>query len=158
MRRLINIISGLAIIIMTAVSCEKIDDGKPTIASKLVGEWHFIGMRADGAMLKPEIDIYLSINSDCTFELYQKSGSQNLRYDKYTGTCYTDGNILTGVYSNGKPWGGKYIYAITMDGFTLKSYNLLEEQRYVKATISEDIKTNANLVTRSAGGFGTPIL
>ena len=105
------------------------------------------------------IDIYLCINSDCTFELYQKSGTQSVRYDKFTGTCKTEDGVLTGIYSNGKPWGGKYIFKVTADELLLKTTNLLEEQKYKKVQIPSDVKENANLaLTKAAGAESTPIL
>ena len=105
--------------------------------------------------------MYLCINADCTFELYQKSGTQSERYEKYTGTCSSENGILSGVYSNGKPWGSKYTFSFTfiVDGMILKSYNLIEVQQYYKVTIPEKVKAEATLVnTKSAVSTGNPIL
>ena len=157
MKRALNIICGLAILVMAA-SCQKeapIDSVDPT----LVGEWHLTEATAEGTAIMAGIDIYLCINSDCTFELYQKSGTQSVRYDKFTGTCKTEDGVLTGIYSNGKPWGGKYIFKVTADELLLKTTNLLEEQKYKKVQIPSDVKENANLaLTKAAGAESTPIL
>ena len=106
-----------------------------------------------------DLDIYLCINADSTFELYQKSGTQETRYDMYTGTCYTENGVLTGVYSDGMPWGGKYTYAKTIDGILLRTTQDLEEQKYISCQIPAEVREDANLInTRSASAAGSPIL
>lgn len=160
MKKLINILTGLAVMVIAAVSCSKPDFDLPakTVDQKLVGEWHLVGMKADGEYVGQDTDVYLAISEYGSFELYQKTGSQAVRYDRYTGNCWTEDGILTGVYSDGKPWGARYEYAKTIDGFTLKSYNLLEDQKYVKTVIPEEVRTNANPVGTKSAASGTPIL
>lgn len=158
MKKALNIICGLAILVMAA-SCQKEDPIADSVDTALVGEWQLKEATAEGTAIMAGIDVYLCINSDCTFELYQKSGTQSVRYDKYTGTCKTEDGILTGVYSNGKPWGGKYVFKVTADELLLKTTNLLEEQKYKKTLIPSEIKENANLaLTKAAGTESTPIL
>ena len=129
------------------------------INQKLVGEWHLSKALSDGIEINQDIDVYLCINADCSFELYQKSGTQTERYEKYIGTCSSENDILNGVYSNGKPWGSKYTFTFVTDGMILKSYNLIEEQQYSKVTIPEEVKAEATLVnTKSAVSTGNPIL
>ena len=160
MKRLINIITGLAVMVMAAVSCSNQDMELPakTVDPALVGEWHLAGMKADGEYIGQDTDVYLVISEYGSFELYQKTGSQEMRYDRYSGNCWTEDGILTGVYSDGKPWGSRYEYAKTFDGFLLKSYNLLEEQKYVKAVLPEEVRTNANPVGTRSAASGSPIL
>ena len=159
MKKALNIIIGLAAIAMTMISCQKEELTKGSVDASIVGEWHLNEVTVEGTAVMEGIDVYLCINSDCTFELYQKSGTQSVRYDKYTGTCRTEDGILTGVYSNGKPWGGKYVFKATADVLTLKTTNLLEEQKYQKTLIPSEVKENANLaLTKATGAESTPIL
>ncbi len=143
---------------IASASCQK-EEQILTMDPALVGEWHLTEIQAEGVIVNEGIDCYLLISSDCTFELYQQSGTQNVRYERYTGTCsYTDG-LLTGVYSNGKPWGGKYLVETKGETLILSSYNLIEVQTYKKTTIPEDVKNNANTIhTKSGNLLGTPIL
>ena len=161
MRNLTYLLAAFAALICMAVSCEKTSEPVPQghIDSKLVGEWHLLGAKAEGVTISSDIDVYLVIGSDCSFELYQKSGTQSVRYDKFTGTCTSEGNILSGKYSNGDAWGSRYTYSFTIDGLLLESYNRLEEQRYAKAETPSDVKVNANCVTtKSAAISGAPVL
>lgn len=145
---------------VAAVSCSNPDMELPakTVDPALVGEWHLAGMKADGEHIGQDTDVYLVITEYGRFELYQKTGSQAVRYDRYTGECRTEDGILSGVYSDGKPWGSRYEYAKTIDGFTLKSYNLLEDQKYVKTEIPEEVRANANHVGTKSAASGSPIL
>lgn len=161
MKKLINIMTGIAIMAIAAVSCTKDNDiHTNSIDPVLVGEWHLLGMKAeDSSLSQVNTDVYLDLRGDGTFELYQKTDSQSVRYDRYTGRCWSEDGILTGIYSDGKPWGAKYEYAMTLDGFILRSYNLIEEQRYVRAEIPENVRSEANTVdTRSVQASGSPIL
>ena len=158
MKRFINIFTAFAVTIC-AVSCNKSEtDVQKHLAQELVGEWHLTEAAAEGVVITSDIDIYLAINSDCTFELYQTSGSQSVRYDKFTGICQSSGDILYGEYNSGEPWASRYTFKIDEDILTLKSYNRLEEQKYVKAEIPADIKDNANVITKSAAATLAPIL
>lgn len=158
MRRLINITFGFAAMILAAVSCTK-DNELPlqAVETALVGEWHLQEAHTEGIAIDENLDIYLAINSDGIFELYQKSGSQSIRYDRYYGRCWSEDGIITGKYSDGKPWGGKYEYTVNGDELILRSYNLLEVQKYVRVQIPDEIRTNANTITKAAVS-GSPIL
>ena len=158
MKRILNIITGLAVLVSAAVSCQKEDSVDNTIDPKVIGEWHLTGARAEGGSIYTNIDIYLCINADSSFELYQKSGSQEFRYDLHTGTCYTQNGVLTGVYSDGVPWGGKYVYTKITNGIILKTTNDIEVQRYISCQIPVEIKANANPRTKSADSALSPIL
>ena len=158
MKRVLNIIIGLSALAFATVACQKETATTTSLDQTLVGEWHLADAKAEGASIMKDIDIYLCINTDGTFELYQQSGTQELRYDLYTGTCYTENGVLTGVYSDGKPWGGKYTYSNTTEGLLLKTTNNLEEQSYIKCQIPAEVRDNANINTRTASAAGSPIL
>ena len=158
MKRTFNIIIGIAALVLATVSCQKESTAPKAIDSTVVGEWHLVGAKAEGVSIFKDLDIYLCINADSTFELYQKSGSQEFRYDLHTGTCYTQNGVLTGVYSDGMPWGGKYVYTKTTNGIILKTTNDIEVQRYISCQIPVEIKANANPRTKSADSALSPIL
>ena len=144
MKRITNIILTVAAIICLAASCQK-EDQAPALDKALVGTWHLAETIADGTELDAKAaDVYLVLNSNCTFELYQKTGSQSDRYDLYTGVCSAENGVLSGTYASGTPWGSSYKYKVTGTSLTLTSSDLMEEQVYDKESLPEDIKVNAD--------------
>ena len=136
-------ILALAAAVLVAASCQKEDLG-PTLDKELVGTWHLAETLVEGEELDTEADVYLVLNSDCTFALYQKTGSQSDRYDLYTGVCSAEGGVLTGTYASGTPWGSAYKYKVAGTSLTLTSSDMMEEQVYDKASLPENIKVNAD--------------
>ena len=158
MRRFINIFAAFAVIVCAAACSKESTQTQKYLAPELIGEWHLTEAVAEGTVISSEIDVYLAICPDFGFELYQKSGSQSVRYDKFTGTCECKDGLLCGTYSNGEAWASRYSFTLTKDGLVLKSYNRLEEQKYAKAEIPADVKENANVITKSAATSLAPIL
>lgn len=160
MKRFIYILTAVAAMIIATAGCQKAENETVTgIDPHVVGEWKLDVVISEGYNNPGVPEVYLCIKSDCTFELYQKSGTQSVRFDKFTGTCSTEDGLLKGVYSSGKEWGSKWEYFITMNGITLKSFNLLEENRYIKAEIPAEVRENANIIdTKSTYAASTPIL
>ena len=155
MKRFIYIIACLAATVMMASSCEKETVEVSNVDHAVAGVWHLSSSTAEGSPIN-QYDVYLYLAPEGNFELYQKSGSQS-RYDKYTGTFTTQEGIINGVYSDGRPWGSKYTYTVTDQALVLKSFNLIEEQKYQRSELPEDVIDNANaVVTKSEGN--TPIL
>ena len=111
----------------------------------LVGTWHLAETVVDGETLDSKLaDVYLVLNSDCTFALYQKTGSQTDRYDLFTGECRSKDGILSGTYASGDSWGSAYKYKVSGTSLTLTSSDLMEEQIYDKESLPEGIKVNAD--------------
>ena len=143
MKRIFNIILTITAVCI-AVSCQK-EDQAPTLDKALVGTWHLAETTVDGTELEEKAaDVYLVLNADCTFALYQKTGSQSDRYDLYTGVCSAEGGVLTGTYASGTPWGSAYKYKVAGTSLTLTSSDMMEEQVYDKASLPENIKVNAD--------------
>lgn len=67
----------------------------------LVDQWHYSGVESG-----VEIDIYLGLSSDYTFDLYQKVG-EGPHY-LYKGKYKFDGEVITGTYSDYTPWAHDY--------------------------------------------------
>ena len=145
MKRITNIILTVAAVICLAASCQKEDLG-PTLDKALIGTWHLAETVVDGETLDSKVaDVYLVLNSDCTFALYQKTGSQTDRYDLYTGVCYSEGGILSGTYESGNSWGSSYKYKVSGSSLTLTSSDNMEEQVYDKDSLPENIGIALNL-------------
>ena len=157
MKRFTNILIGLAALVAVAASCKKEEVTTPSeIDSALVGEWQLVETKAEGTLVAEDMSIYLSIETNGAFELFQKSADQTVRYDRYTGTCTSKDGIFTGVYSDGKEL-NKWMYSFTSEGLVLQSYNLLEVQKYKKVEIPADVRENANsILTKSDSN--SPIL
>ena len=157
MKKFTNILIGLAALVAVAASCKKYEVTTPAeIDSALVGEWQLVETKAEGTLVAEDMSIYLSIETNGAFELFQKSADQTVRYDRYTGTCTSKDGIFTGVYSDGKEL-NKWMYSFTSEGLVLQSYNLLEVQKYKKVEIPADVRENANsILTKSDSN--SPIL
>ena len=154
MKKIFNIMIAAVAICLTA-ACQKEITNVSVISPEYVGEWHLSTVEVDGALQDYPYDVYLSINSDCTFELYQKSGTQ-MRYTKFTGTCRSEGKILTGIYSSGEKWGDAYTADVLGNTLILTSSDGIEIQEYVKEPLSQAEKQNASVSTRAV--MDMPIL
>ena len=108
----------MALLCMTSCSKET-SDTEPArkVSANVTGQWHLIEELCEGIQVKDGADVYLYVNADCTFELYQKSGTQT-RFTRYEGICYSDGDRLIGEYSDGTPWGAEY--SVSFDGGDLE--------------------------------------
>ena len=153
MKKIFNIMIAAVAICLTA-ACQK-EEIKDSVNPALVGEWHLSTVEVDGAVQNYPYDVYLTINGDCTFELYQKSGTQ-MRYTKFTGFCKSEGKILSGTYSSGKEWGDAYNAEVAGDTLILTSSDGVEIQEYVKEALSQEEKQNASVSTRAV--MDMPIL
>ena len=80
----------------------------PVVNNGIYGTWHiksYCGAPSD-------IDIYMQLNEDGSFLLYQRSNSAT--YVEYSGTYTLDeaNAIISGVYSDGSSWANSYNYSI----------------------------------------------
>ena len=146
MKKILNIMFAAVAICFTA-ACQK-EEVKDIVDSAIIGEWHLSTVEVDGAVQKYSYDVYFAINNDGTFELYQKSGTQT-RYTKFTGTCKSEGNQLSGVYSSGTPWGTSYTALVSGGMLVLTTADGVEVQEYTKESLSQEEKLAANISTRS---------
>ena len=146
MKKILNIMFAAVAICFTA-ACQK-EEVRNIVDPAIVGEWHLSTVEVDGAVQKYSYDVYFAINNDGTFELFQKSGTQT-RYTKYTGTCKSEGNVLSGVYSSGTPWGTSYTALVSGGMLVLTSADGVEVQEYTKESLSQEEKLAANISTRA---------
>ena len=80
----------------------------PIINDGIIGGWH-IRSYCGGAA---NADIYMQLNSDKTFLLYQRTNSAT--FVKYEGTYSLDeaNSVISGKYSDGVQWANSYKYSI----------------------------------------------
>ena len=119
---------------------------EPTFEDKLCAEWHSEMLPMDNA------DIYLQLNKDKTFELYQKIGEGAHRL--YRGTWNVEENILTGVYNDGESWAAAYAAAMSDKFLTLTSQNdAAEESVFVKEEIPAEVKETCEVMVKSPSAY-----
>ena len=155
MKRIINIFILTVSALVLAASCEK----APKAEEGIVAEWQLTDMTGYEAANLPEV--YIEFRADKAFEIYQKVGDV-MRYRKYTGVYSVSGTTLTGEYSDGEDWGSSYKVSFEADGAILvltaletdKAGNVLSEGevcKYAKASLSQEEKDAADVVTKSEG-------
>lgn len=113
-----------------------------TLEQQMTGEWHSQRLVIDG-------DIYLSLASDKTMELYQQIGEGTYRL--YRGTWTLENDILSGKYNDGENWAASY--KVTMDNglMILVSDNAAsEESAFEKAEIPAQVKENCVVEVKSS--------
>ena len=139
--------------ILLLPGCKK---SSPTAAETIAGEWHLVsfeGREPSG------FDAYLDLGADGTFILWQKV--QSPRWQKYTGTYSAEWEILEGAYSDGTPWGSSYEYE--HDGsagrLVLTSIGEIRDtQEYLKQAVPDEVRENAEPVTKALGIEGGRLL
>lgn len=152
MKRLVNIFVAAALVLGLAASCEK----APSLTEGIVAEWQLTEMTDYEASALPSI--YIEFTADLNFVIYQKVGDVP-RYRKYDGTYAVDGTVINGKYSDGEDWGSSYRAAFEADGdvlvmtaFTTEKDGTVTEGevlKYVKASLSQEEKDAADVVTKS---------
>ena len=156
MNKVIYILTAL-LLIVCASSCES----APKVEEGIVGEWQLTEM--DAAPVSDATVVYIEFKADKSFDIYQKVGSV-LRYRKYVGTYSVNGSILSGEYKDGEEWGSDYRVTLEAEGqvlvltaVTLDGDGAVQEEgevcRYIKASLSDEEKAAADVVTRSAEAF-----
>ena len=113
-----------------------------TLKDKICGEWHY---SADNG-----IDIRIALNSDETYELYQKfeGGVHHL----YRGTWTLNDDILSGSYNDNVVWQTSYSITISEDKATLTLHNtsdLSDTQIYLRESIPDSIKETCIIEVKS---------
>jgi hypothetical protein len=117
----------------------------------IAGEWHYTTTESG-----VQIDVYLGLYTDYTFDLYQKVG-EGPHY-LYKGKYNFDGQVLSGTYSDYTPWANDY--QVTRSGSSLILTSVAAPDysvTYVKESIPESVKTHYMPATK-AGESPMPIL
>lgn len=157
MKKLLNIIIVLAAAVCMSCTKEDIVEIRQ-MEPAAVGEWHLIEETCEGQDVPTLAEVYLCIKSDCTFELYQKTGTQT-RFFLYTGSCYSEDGNLIGEYSDGTAWGSAYQVTYDDDRLILSSKDKMGKMIFEKKSLADEEKKNADIALRSSqNGFVLPIL
>lgn len=129
-----------ACLLLLAAACGKDPEPGPAKAD-IVGEWQLTGAATKATVAGQTVNVYVAFTADGKFELYQQLGQGWYQY--YSGTwALSDGNILSGQYSDGNPWGSEY--AVEQNGNTMTLTTAAGEGRetdtYTKTTIPDSVK------------------
>lgn len=110
---------------------------------KVVGEWHYSGVESG-----VEIDIYLGLSSDYTFDLYQKVG-EGPHY-LYKGKYKFDGEVITGTYSDYTPWAHDYKVSGSGNSLVLTSVAVPGySMTFQRKSIPDEVLTHYMPVTKA---------
>ena len=110
---------------------------------KIAGEWHYTSVESG-----VEIDIYLGLYTDYTFELYQKVGDGP--HYLYKGKFAYDGNVLAGTYSDYTPWAHDYKVSVSGGSLTLTSVTMPDySMDFKKESIPQSVRTHFMPVTKA---------
>ena len=159
MNRFLNILISAALLIGLTTSCgEKVS----ALDSGIVAQWQLSEMTRYDAENLPEV--FIEFTADKNFVIYQKLGDVP-RFRKYDGTYSISGSILTGEYSDKEKWGSAYRVSLEAEGtvLVLTAVTLDKETgavtaegevcKYIKASLSDEEKAAADVVTKSAEAF-----
>lgn len=115
-------------------SCNK--ENQPLSTDSLKGTWNL--EQIDG-IPAGELSVWMEF-SDKTFDIYQRLGNK-VSYEHYSGTWSLVKGVLSGSYSDGKPWASSYNATIT-DGVQLKleAVGNGEVSTYRKSNIPSEVR------------------
>lgn len=135
---LIGLIAAFA---LTACGSSSNDDPepKPSGSGEVTGEWHMISWSSLTAA-----DIWLSIDKNGTFNLYQRVYSP--QYVHLAGTYALTESTLSGRYSDNVAWGSSYQVSFYENGSQMvltSTANGGDVSVFVKAAIPEEIKNGS---------------
>ena len=151
----------LTLALLTLVSCKH--NGNPTeeenttnkTAAALVGTWNLINVTDTRSVTigEEEVDVYIVFAADevtatkaaagepsvatGTFTLYQMLGTG--RYRTFRGTWTLTDDLMTGVYSNGTPWGAEYVVTLDDAETRLTMAAPTETCVYTRATLPAEL-------------------
>ena len=132
-------IAAIAVAVLAAAGCSTKggDDPKAAVGTKIVGEWR---LSSWSDSYKENMEVYVSF-SGSSFTLYQRL--QYVYFVKYSGTYTVTDGVLSGVYSDTRPWGASYTVEFS-DGdsvMTLTNFEVPDDVTvYTKTTIPSDVK------------------
>ena len=142
MKKIVTLIMVCAAAMFAFAAC---GDPEAEKLEKVVGEWHYTGVESG-----VQIDIYLGLYNDSTFDLYQKVGDGP--HYLYKGKFSFDGQVLTGTYSDYTPWAHDYNVTKANGSLTLTSvaspgYSIT----FKKEAIPQSVRTHYMPVTKAEG-------
>ena len=110
MKKYIRFIYIMTAVLAIVTACGE----KPaqTVTPKIVGSWELTDIQyTKAAQIGGEtVEVRLVFDADGSFSMSQMLGEG--RPTEYSGNWTLDGDVLSGNYSDGKPWGSSYIVAV----------------------------------------------
>lgn len=110
MKKILYVIMALFTLLLA--SCNK--ENQPLNSDSLKGTWNL--EQIDGVSAG-ELSVWMEF-SETSFDIYQRLGNK-VSYEHYNGTWSLVKGVLSGKYSDGKPWASSYNATIT-DGVQLR--------------------------------------
>ena len=142
MKKIVTLIMVCAAAMFAFAAC---GDPEAEKLEKVLGEWHYTGVESG-----VQIDIYLGLYNDSTFDLYQKVG-EGPHY-LYKGKYNFDGQVLTGTYSDYTPWAHDYNVTKSNGSLTLTSVAAPDYSiTFKKEAIPQSVRSHYMPVTKSEG-------
>lgn len=101
-------------LLMTAILVVSFGCNKPVNPQtpKIVGSWELVDIQyTKSAQIGDQtVEVTITFGADGSFQMSQMLGQG--RPTEYSGNWTLDGDVLSGNYSDGKPWGSSYIVAV----------------------------------------------
>ena len=120
-------------------SCSK--DNRSEIPS-VVGEWKLENYFGQNASDGVPVEVYIGFSADMTFVSYQRLGGGH--YESFSGKYTFSDGVISGVYEDGIPWGGRYGCSVDGDLLTLSLIGDDGIQSvYLRTTIPDTVKKDA---------------
>ena len=140
MRKIFTKIMVCAAAIFAFAAC---GDPEAEMLEQVAGEWHYTGVESG-----VEIDIYLGLYTDKTFDLFQKVGDGP--HYLYKGKFNYDGQVLSGTYSDYTPWAQDYKVTKSNASLTLTSVATPDYSiTFKKEAIPQSVRTHYMPVTKA---------
>ena len=130
------IYATIALFSLLFVSCGK--ENQPVSSTSLLGSWNL--EQVDG-VATGDLSVWIEF-SESSFDIYQRLGA-TVSYEHFSGSWSVTKGVLSGTYSDGKPWASSYNASIT-DGSQLKleAVGSGEISTYRKSSIPSEVREN----------------
>lgn len=149
MKKFIYIIFAAAVM-AACIGCSK-DSSAPAVEKGITGEWQLV--RWIGHAPAGDFGVYLELNADGTFNMYQQL--EEPVYRLYTGTFTAEDNVFSGTYSDGDKT-ETYSYSISSDGnsltMTVVGSASADVSVYDRESIPPYVREEADLPLKSETG------
>ncbi|MBQ0080730.1 MAG: lipocalin family protein [Alistipes sp.] len=122
------------LMLLCAMAC---GGGSDTPQIPINGDWQLKSMNN---MPFVAGDVYITFNSNATFELYQKIGTSD--FEHFSGTYQLSATKILGKYTDGTSWLCDYSYTIHNDTLTLTDDETSDNYVYESCEIPEDVISN----------------
>ncbi len=146
MKRLLYLFNIIFAMLFVACGGSSENDVDSYDYTKISAEWKL----TEWADMPADMDVYIAFETNQTFTMYQQT--ETVRFVKYNGTYSVKGDVISGKYSDGKPWGSSYILSFKGESMTLVSKtDVAEVNVYTKTTIPAEVKEEAesNVASKS---------